>query len=219
MSYKNTLQEYFQKRKQNLPVYDTYRDGGSAHSPLFVSKLTLDDGQVFNGTGQNKKKAELDAAILALQSLNLYNNTDKADESNTKSQKCTFNTKTAILLDLENIAGEVQKYKNLQYTNDIDIFGFVSSNHPLAKSDLEPIKKFVVKSDEADAADIALAVKFGQILFYGYQKHIIVTSDHFASSLPAITESISENDDQIEVLIVKCWGEFIRLTDIVIRDI
>eukprot|EP00300_Choanocystis_sp_HF-7_P028145 c33550_g1_i1.p1 GENE.c33550_g1_i1~~c33550_g1_i1.p1 ORF type:complete len:396 (-),score=62.91 c33550_g1_i1:242-1276(-) len=62
---KNLLQEYWQQRTQVTPVYNTRRMG-LEHSPMFVSQVTLPDGQIFEGAMDiSRKNAEKQAALVA----------------------------------------------------------------------------------------------------------------------------------------------------------
>ncbi len=62
------LQEIVQLRFKNLPQYSTVKNGGSDHSPEFLSivKIPLSDLQ-FQAQGKSKKEAQKDAAKLALE--------------------------------------------------------------------------------------------------------------------------------------------------------
>lgn len=67
---KNELQEYMQKRKHHLPVYDTMRHGGTDHEPMFLSAVILYDGSRYVGSqSSSKKTAEFSAAMAALNAL------------------------------------------------------------------------------------------------------------------------------------------------------
>ena len=220
MNYKNILQEHYQKRGLNLPQYDTYRKGGSSHNPIFSSKVILHYGETFNGSGPNKKKAEQDCAKKALFELNIINDELTNNNVTSTAYHVSFTCSTVILLDLENIASEVDKYNNL-YSDNAIIFGFVSSSHPISSIKTNTIHLIVVDSDASDAADIALAVKFGQFLTTkDYERYIIITSDHFAESLPVIANSANYKyqfkpddikSDNIKIDVVKYWGQFIEL--------
>lgn len=67
---KNQLQELFQKKQLPLPKYDTVRSGGADHEPLWISTVTLYNGQKFSGDiYSNKSKADASAALKALRTL------------------------------------------------------------------------------------------------------------------------------------------------------
>lgn len=73
VSYKNLLQEYFQKQRLPLPTFNTM---ASAEMSGFVSTVTvkLADGKstTFESSPHSSKKAaEQNAAAIACQSLNL----------------------------------------------------------------------------------------------------------------------------------------------------
>jgi hypothetical protein len=66
MSSKNTLQEYFQKKRKQLPPpYDTQRISTVTEAPLFRSVINI-DGCNYCGEGSTKVDAEKDAAQHAL---------------------------------------------------------------------------------------------------------------------------------------------------------
>ena len=73
MSAKNKLQEFFQKRKETLPVYSTARDPLSeAHNPKWKSTVTVHGGKRFIGEQKLKKSdAEASAALEALTTLQI----------------------------------------------------------------------------------------------------------------------------------------------------
>ena len=83
MSYKNLLQEYYQKQGKPLPLYNTTFESGEAHIPTWLCILKLEDGKKFQAKGQNKKTAEMEAANLAYTFV-----------KNTMMNSSTFNSST-----------------------------------------------------------------------------------------------------------------------------
>jgi hypothetical protein len=70
-SFKNMLQEIFQKKNFSLPKYLPIRSGGSDHKPLWISTVILYDGSRFQGEECSMKNlADNSAALVALQSIN-----------------------------------------------------------------------------------------------------------------------------------------------------
>jgi ribonuclease III len=62
---KGTLQEYFQKRGEALPLYTKAGRTGPDHKPHFVVRVTIADGRSFEGAGPSVSDAEMSAARLA----------------------------------------------------------------------------------------------------------------------------------------------------------
>ncbi len=59
---KTTLQEYVQKKYKERPVYEVIRESGPDHQKEFTVRLVIHDSEVAQGTGNSKRKAEMDAA-------------------------------------------------------------------------------------------------------------------------------------------------------------
>ena len=61
-SYKNLLQEHFQKNKADVPEYNTFRtDQNKDNNPVWNSVMKI-DGKTFNFEGKTKKEAEIGVA-------------------------------------------------------------------------------------------------------------------------------------------------------------
>lgn len=88
-SYKNLLQEYFQKNKSEVPKYKTFRtDQNKDNDPVWNSVLIIDE-QRFNCEGKSKKDAEIGVAEMAYEYLT-KNGTFTENKDNisiTKTQK------------------------------------------------------------------------------------------------------------------------------------
>ncbi len=67
--YKTQLQEAVQRLHKDRPVYVLLRSSGPEHAKLYEVCLTLPQGQMFKASGQSLKRAEQEAARLALLSL------------------------------------------------------------------------------------------------------------------------------------------------------
>ena len=65
MSSKNVLQEFCQKHRLPLPVYDAQRIGGTDHVPQFKCTVTI-NGRSYVATGLTKVDAEKNAAQRAI---------------------------------------------------------------------------------------------------------------------------------------------------------
>lgn len=66
---KTSLQEACQRRFRALPVYSLLETSGPEHAPLFHVAVTLPDGRRFEARGGGCRRAEHDAARIALESL------------------------------------------------------------------------------------------------------------------------------------------------------
>jgi len=66
---KTTLQEYVQKKYRDRPVYEIIEEHGPDHLKEFTVRLMVRGVDVTMGTGSSKRKAEMDAAMKALEKL------------------------------------------------------------------------------------------------------------------------------------------------------
>ena len=67
--YKTALQELVQQKKNQQLVYTLVGESGPDHDKQFVVELTLNGKVVGKGVGTSKKRAEQDAARIALETL------------------------------------------------------------------------------------------------------------------------------------------------------
>ncbi|MDR0466081.1 MAG: ribonuclease III [Deltaproteobacteria bacterium] len=67
--YKTQLQEIIQQKYRELPIYTLQAGRGPEHARLFEVRLLLPDGRSFPGEGHSVKRAEQEAARIALLSL------------------------------------------------------------------------------------------------------------------------------------------------------
>ncbi len=65
--YKTQLQEWCQKRYDQLPRYDIVRESGPDHDKVFEVQVSVKDHAVGTGIGRSKKEAEQSAAKQALE--------------------------------------------------------------------------------------------------------------------------------------------------------
>lgn len=65
--YKTRLQEFTQRTHKERPIYMLAGGSGPEHAKTFEVRLFLPDGRTFGGTGPNVKRAEQEAARLALE--------------------------------------------------------------------------------------------------------------------------------------------------------
>jgi ribonuclease III len=66
---KTTLQEYVQKKYREKPVYDVIEESGPDHLKQFTVALIINGVRISVGTGSSKRKAEMDAARIALEAM------------------------------------------------------------------------------------------------------------------------------------------------------
>ncbi len=66
---KTRLQEIIQQRFKGLPVYNLAGSTGPEHAKIFIIELRLPNGAVFHAQGPSYKKAEQEAARMALESI------------------------------------------------------------------------------------------------------------------------------------------------------
>ncbi len=67
--YKTQLQEAIQRIHKDRPIYVLQESSGPEHAKEYKVRLTLPDGRVFFAKGQSLKRAEQEAARVALDSL------------------------------------------------------------------------------------------------------------------------------------------------------
>lgn len=65
--YKSRLQEFTQRTHKERPVYMLAGGSGPEHAKIFEVRLFLPDGRTFGGAGPSVKRAEQEAARLALE--------------------------------------------------------------------------------------------------------------------------------------------------------
>lgn len=67
--YKSQLQELLQARQQPIPTYHLVEEVGPPHNRRFTIEVRVDDTVLGTGSGKSKKRAETEAARLALERL------------------------------------------------------------------------------------------------------------------------------------------------------
>ena len=176
---KNQLQEYYQKLHLEAPSYNTEQCGGKLNAPLWRSTVTLYDKSIFVGNVQKKKTdAEKSAAFVALSTLLL-----KPIQNFTERD---YIKKTAILIDVENMPKFFNEIPipDLNHPNLV-VYGFIGMHHTLVDKINHPkMIKIVSPSTRADGTDTCMQVYVGMLLTQCiYNEYIIVTRDHFGSTL------------------------------------
>ena len=69
VDYKTTLQELVQQKKNQVLAYTLVGESGPDHDKQFVVEVSLNGKVVGKGSGRSKKKAEQDAARVAIEAL------------------------------------------------------------------------------------------------------------------------------------------------------
>ena len=69
VDYKTALQELVQQKKNQTLCYRMVGESGPDHDKVFTAQVLLNDNVVGEGTGSSKKRAEQDAARVALEKL------------------------------------------------------------------------------------------------------------------------------------------------------
>ena len=69
MDYKTSLQELVQQKKNQTLCYRLVGESGPDHDKVFTAQVLLNDQVVGEGTGSSKKRAEQDAARVAMEKL------------------------------------------------------------------------------------------------------------------------------------------------------
>jgi ribonuclease III len=64
--YKSLLQEMVQAKKQPTPVYNIVKSSGPDHEKMFIAEVSVGEQIIARGSGASKKKAESEAARIAL---------------------------------------------------------------------------------------------------------------------------------------------------------
>lgn len=197
MSTKNELQEFYQKRKETLPVYSTERVRGTpAHAPLWKSTVILHDNRRFVGEPSAKKStAELNAATVALEYTPL--DLEHAALANVSSLECEdiamlcIDRSTICLIDIENVPQAVSIDLST-IPKRVFVLGLVGHCHAMAQKPF-PFGKYIVRSSISDAADHALTFMAGYIASHIVSedlglgdtvrpKMIILSRDHYAEA-------------------------------------
>lgn len=185
LSSKNTLQERFQKAGMKPPTYNTYRQGGTDHAPVFISELELPTGEFFiSGPAPSKKEAEQSAATMALLSMNPIE--EKKTVTLLHSEEPVL-----VLIDIENVSKD---FDTIAQGSNVDIVGYVGKNHHLAHASTSiPYKLYIVPSALPDGVDTQIICDCTRACDKNYyEKIIVVTKDHYGDCLCAIFEKVQQ---------------------------
>ena len=67
--YKTALQELIQRKKNQVLAYHLVGESGPDHDKTFIAQVLLNDEVIGEGSGSSKKRAEQEAARVALEQL------------------------------------------------------------------------------------------------------------------------------------------------------
>lgn len=188
MSSKNELQEYCQKNRYPLPVYNTSILNEKFVCSVFVSFIR--DPFVSEGY-TSKREAEKDAASKVMEYIN-------STFSSVTTPRVVKKRGGAIFIDAENKQNEtIDLIKNYD-TDGVEIYVFYTKDHPVGIKferakifDYPNVHSITTSSHHRDSADNLLIMHIGQ-LRTRYSLYIILTNDHFADS---VVDIINENYD------------------------
>lgn len=195
-SYKNLLQEHFQKNKLQLPSYETIRiDEGTDNEPIWKSTVTLMNDKSYGGISKTKTDAEMSAAKNAYEYL-ILNGSGIGTRQNTtssvprlqKTKNLTDininNYKRILLVDGENCDLEIERVDS-----NILVLIFVSKN--TTKNLVFRLQHnnpncyvFISNSVGRDAADHLLTFYAGKLsVLYENIECYVLTKDHYGEFL------------------------------------
>ena len=202
---KNKLQELFQYNQLPLPTYICERRGGNDHAPLWTSIVTLHDGRQFEGNvSTNKAQADISAADIALLHINSnqatpitkrictdgsYENYQFNLLASLKISEPTTIGKCAILVDVENLPRFIESISDK--LPNFTVYAFIGEHHCLSHKEFPlGVIKILSPSTRSDGTDSCMQVYTGMLLTQeAYDNYIIVTRDHFGSTLVEMISS------------------------------
>lgn len=177
MSYKNLLQEYYQKIGEPTPKYKTERCGGSPHEPLWISIVTLPNGKMYKGDMKSdKKSAEQYVAKMVY------------DILINKSQREKFYDKFVIFVDAENKPNFVGEFYNYYDAPNCHIECYTTTGHPTENKmktfyDYTNFELHIATSTRPNSVDTLLLMDLGMYSMNNNDyTFIIVSSDKFAQA-------------------------------------
>jgi len=229
-SYKNKLQEIYQKSGECLPEYITKECNVSTHThPIhekrFITNIKLCNDIHVEGINcfLNKKESHQDIARIALEYLSMKSDIHDIspratphtphtplythalthtqssldlspmtkDNTSTLSSTMVDNPKISnicIIIDVENVPSVYDELNTKIHTNDYNIICVLSKLGNYPKS--IPLDKLrIINSTRKNAADTFITMLVTQYIIMSEIQHlIIITRDHFASS---IVDSVS----------------------------
>jgi Double-stranded RNA binding motif len=184
MSSKNILQEWCQKMKLPLPIYNTVRIGGDDTHPIFASTVTI-GGNYFTETeiGCSKIEAEKAVAKTAYDTPKLSLSQKYADIRDIPID----NYRKIYLIDGDNY--HITEEKVFEESSSLFIY-FVAKNNTghipvIQQQTYENCCIFISDSIGRDAVDHLITFYLGKmsILWNNEKNYFIVTRDHFGECI------------------------------------
>lgn len=182
--YKNQLQEFCQKHKLCLPIYNTMsnKDG-------FKSEVTIvynNKQYITDGTSRTKKKAEMNAAQTMISIID--------DIVNEHSTYYNYSGGVTVLVDMENVhMGNF--FVHNKFGSEFKFIGFATENHPSIKVAPPELNEILtINSDRKDACDILMIGYAAREIDNIDGDIIILTKDHFGPGLVDYLGMISKNN-------------------------
>ena len=193
-SYKNLLQEYFQKNKLPLPVYNCININSDKTNPIWKSAVFCFNME-FTGIGNTKKAAENTSAKNACTHFFVAKNTIKSDapikqKVNSLADIQFDKYKTVLLVDGENCDININKI-----SKDILILIFVSKNTTKKlvfqlQNDEENCYLFISERVGPDAADHLLTFYAGKLsVLHPKKSYYVFTKDHYGEFLETFMDN------------------------------
>lgn len=190
---KNILQEYYQARKESLPIYDTKKDGC-----MWVSIVTVFGGREFTSNHfPCKKTAEKNGASIA------YDAIIRLEEAECIRQVCSLQTQTNVYIDVENqsrAAMDILKLlKKDPLPTHIMIIFVMSVNcaikerlkYDIDKLHLDNVKLLITQSRLSNAADTLIIIEASKsdadVLILSNDKFAVVFKE-VMNELPSINQ-------------------------------
>lgn len=192
MSSKNILQEYCQKNKIPMPIYNTVIIGGTQTIPIFESTLIFNKN-TYCATGATKIMAEKKVAQSVYQSLPTITRSIIHIVTPTFKQKyCSIQAilgeqyHQIYLIDGDNC--HITDDKIFEDNSNLFIY-FVAKNNTrpypfLHQEKYDNCCVFISDSTNRDATDHLLTFNLGKMsILWKDKKYYIVTKDHFGECL------------------------------------
>jgi hypothetical protein len=184
VSFKNRLQEIYQKIGLPLPEYNTV----TTNDGYFISNVSIiHNGKLEGYTGNkeaSKTKAEMSAAELAY---NTIKGTIKLSAHNIPVEY--EGPSVVLVIDLENKqkALEELSQKYMLPTPDIRVVAFVTKDHGSIPKIKYPVEFKIIKCKLRDAVDLAITMWLGrQLVIDSSPTYIIWTGDKFGETVSQI---------------------------------
>lgn len=199
-SIKNKLQEYYQKRKLQLPRYNNKKIG----EQQWKTVLTLCDGTVFESpVCSSKSEADKEAAFIAMEYVKTLNRRKRSPTKNIPSQKkkvedsktenvVRLPKKTVIYVDIENQHKAIDELLGSFKFENLRIFAAMNSSGPKiqTKFDSDIVDLVNLPFSSRDVSDIYIIMlattHFNQGLF---DQYLILSADKFSNTFVDILGS------------------------------